>query len=519
MRAPRLSFLSAFFLILGVTFAAAAIYRFASYRPTAAAVDELPDTTSETRLAAVAREPAAVSERAPAVPSHLPTNPTAAERSREQRYRELLTSPAEAPPPARPAAAQLATGTSTPARATAPKPGILTRIAAPITAALTGAGGQRGAPPAAAEVRSAEGERSGEPQKEKDPSSDSEAPRLQSVEFNPQQVQDGDELSLMAVVTDDLSGVRAVSGGISSPTGGLLGFALTREPDGNRYSARIRIPKQAPDGVWKVSYLNLTDHASNMAILNASQGGIPPSATFRVVSAASDTTPPVLRALRVEQPSMKAGERNLIHVEAEDDKSGVGTVTGVFQSPSKNARVGFGCRNTGESWTCDFLPPPTADCGEWQLEQVQLQDKANNTTWARADNPLVGRTRVNLISDRCDSEPPTLIAISIDRTLLHNIQENTVAITARVDDDVAGVESVSGQVTGPGEGQNQPRLYFSLAATPNDPKTWFGHMVVPKSAAKGIWSFASVQVIDKARNLKIYSRSDPLLTPVQFRLE
>ena len=89
---------------------------------------------------------------------------------------------------------------------------------------------------------------------------------------------------------------------------------------------------------------------------------------------------------------MRAGEKNTVFVQAEDDKSGVSLVSGVFVSPSKQARIGFGCRaGANGTWECTVSPPACLDCGAWQLEQIQLQDKANNMATFRGDNQIVAR--------------------------------------------------------------------------------------------------------------------------------
>ncbi|HXG58539.1 MAG TPA: hypothetical protein VNL91_05925, partial [Thermoanaerobaculia bacterium] len=355
--------------------------------------------------------------------------------------------------------------------------------------------------------------------KEKDPTSDSTPPQLVSIQFTPPQVRDGEEIGLTVGATDDLSGVRNISGSIVSPTGGLLGFALTRDPaDPNRYGARVLIPREAPEGVWRINYLHMTDNASNPVVLSYNQGGIPPGGTFTVVSSRPDSSPPLLRAIWLDRRAMKAGERNTVFVQAEDDRSGVALVSGVFHSPSRLARVGFGCRNSGTQWECDFLPPLSVDCGDWQLEQIQLQDKANNTTAMRGDNPLVASVKLNILSDQCDSEPPALLALVLDTSAVSNVQETVVTLTATVADDLSGVASVSGHMAGPSESGNAPRLFFSMSPA-GDPETWVGRITVPKNAAKGIWAAGSIQMLDKANNLKIYTRGDAKLAPVQFRVE
>jgi hypothetical protein len=352
---------------------------------------------------------------------------------------------------------------------------------------------------------------------ETDKTSDTHAPTLISVMFNPPEVHDGEETTLLVSATDDLSGVRSISGTIMAPSGAVQGFALQREAETERYVAKITVPKDAAEGVWSVNYLSLIDNASNAATITAAQGGLPGTASFKVVSSRSDASGPSLKALWIERPAMKAGEKNTIFITAEDDKSGVNLVSGVFISPAKHARIGFVCRPGSGSWECELSTPACIDCGDWQLEQVQLQDKANNMTTISASNPLVANLRVNITGDRCDSTPPALQSIVLDRAVVPNIEESVITISATASDDSCGIMSMSGQVTGPATGGAAPRLYFSF--TPAGDPIWVGRITVPKLAAKGMWRISWIQVLDQGHNLKTYSQGDPALGAAAFLVQ
>src|SRR5262249_21531207 len=135
----------------------------------------------------------------------------------------------------------------------------------------------------------------GDSREPKDPNSDTTPPQLLSIEFQPPTIHDGEETMLIITAKDDLSGIRGISGTLTSPTGkALQGFAQQREGETDRYVSRITIPKDAEAGIWKISFLNLSDVATNMVTLSYGQGTIPANATLRVTSANSDSTPPTL---------------------------------------------------------------------------------------------------------------------------------------------------------------------------------------------------------------------------------
>lgn len=444
---------------------------------------------------------------------------TASERAalRQQRYNELLRNPPPAapiPPPA-------------------PKESFLDRVVTPIASAL----GMKPKPqvPAAAPVRppqanqqqqqqprgdesSNQQQAEDKPREEQDPETDVTPPQLMGAEFVPAQVQDNGETMLAAYVTDNLSGVRSVSGVIASPSGALQGFACQREGEGDRFIARIKVPPDAAEGEWMVKYLTLSDNANNSVNINQGSGQLPISAKFRVSSSASDAAPPVLRGVYLEKRSMNAGERNTVFVQAEDEKSGVSLVSGVFVSPSKQARIGFGCRQgSGGAWECTVSPPACLDCGAWQLEQIQVQDKANNMATFRADNQFVGQVVLDIGGDKCDAGPPQITSLGVSPGVVSNAEGGTIIITAVVQDDACGVASLSGQAIPAGATSGQ-RIPFSFDPSP-DGQNFTGRIIVPKHAAKGIWTIGWIQALDKGHNLRAYGAAEPVLQRVTFRVE
>lgn len=353
------------------------------------------------------------------------------------------------------------------------------------------------------------------PESDRDESSDSAAPQLLSIGFTPVEVRDGEETQLGIEAVDDLSGVKSISGTLLAPSGALQGFATQRVGDTNRYVSRILIPKEAAEGLWRVNHLSLVDRASNgRALAGAS---LPPTASFRVISSTPDSQGPSLKAVWVERRSMRSGEKNVVYVQAEDDRSGVGLVTGVFQSPSRLARMGFACRSAAAgTWECDFNSPVCADCGDWRLEQVQMQDKANNMTVARGDHPAVAAVSIDITSPQCDSTPPEVMALTLDKRVVG--APSVIIVSATLSEDACGVLTVSAQVLGPANVEGTPRLTFSFTQG-EQPQIWVGRLEIPALAAKGTWRMASLQVLDRGRNLRTYSQNDHVLSGAQFLVQ
>ncbi len=533
----QFKFLPAFFTVLIATFGFAVVWKVRTYSVAQPRITSEREDSSSLNGAASssARGFSPESGEGAAVPLSNDPRATAAQgvttsrlsaAERDARYRELLNSPPSKSGVVKTPQSNASASNISAAAAPANKPSLFSRVVAPIVNAFSGGPAQHPTlpqqPPKNNNSNNSTGDTKPDP---KDPNSDVTAPQLVDVQFVPNTIEDGQETLLAITATDDMSGVRTVSGNIVSPSGALQGFALQREGEGsNRFLSKILVPKDAASGVWHINYLNLTDNASNSVTLSWQQGTIPQTAAFTVTSSQSDTTPPTLKAVWLDRPSMKVGEKNSVFVQADDDKSGVNLVSGVFVSPSGFARVGFGCRNQDgtNTWTCDLTPPANADCGDWKLEQIQLNDKANNMTAIRSDNPIVAAVRLNITSDMCDNKPPVVQSITLDTTAVG--VPGTVNITVIATDEGSGIASISGQFNYTGKvspGTQPPRFFFSCRPAGDPAQNMFSGpiAIIDKSQARGIYRLGSLQVIDKANNVKLYSPNDPVIANVQFRVQ
>jgi hypothetical protein len=529
-RQIQISFLSVFLTLLSVAFATAVMVRVRSY--TAKTVTET--TASMTASRPVSATPASTSATQPeleALPADATIEPTSssspetaakttstAATTRAQRFRELLAAGISAvAPSAAPVVAQQMVAQKKP---TPPPP--VPKAAAP---AARQANGVRNPATMAAGSTAGSNQPAGSDKPKnpsndpRDPNSDTTPPQLLSIAFDPPQVQDGGDTTLVVMATDDLSGIRGISGTLTSPNGkAVQGFAQQREGETMRYTSRIHIPEKAEEGIWKISFLTMSDMATNSVTLNAAQGTLPPTAVLKVSSSASDSTPPSLRNVWLDRRAMRAGEHNTLFVDATDEKSGVHLVAAVFLSPSKLARFGVGCQKQGtaDTYQCDVFPPQCLDCGDWTLEQVQMQDNANNFATVRSENPAVASIRLNITGDTCDNTPPVLQGLQMSRSeILMGRDEPVIEVIAQVTDDTCGIGGVSGQVVGPGSSSSG--TFFSFQQ--REGNTFVGTIRLHANSARGVWRVQSITVNDKGQNLKIYYSNDPLLARATFTVK
>jgi len=531
-RRVQISFLSVFLTLLTVAFATAVMVRVRSY--TVKTVTEstavstttaaTPSAASSSRGPQVTFEPlpdGSVIAKSSSAARAATASSSPAATTRAQRFRELLAAGISAiAPSAAPAAAQqLMPQATKPTPPPQPKP-----AAAASTSRPQSSGRAQGS---TVNGNAAGGSNQGGSGSDKpkpatndphDPNSDTTPPQLLAIAFDPPQVQDGGDTMLVVTATDDLSGIRGISGTLTSPNGkAVQGFAQQREGETMRYTSRIHIPEKAEEGLWKVSFLTMSDMATNSVTLSAAQGTLPPTAVLKVNSSASDSTPPALKNVWLERRAMRAGEHNTLFVDASDEKSGVHLVAAVFLSPSKLARFGVGCqKGANDVYQCDVFPPQCLDCGDWTLEQIQMQDNANNFATVRNENPVVAAIRLNITGESCDNTPPVLQGLQLSRTeIFMGRDEPVIEVIAQVTDDTCGIGGVSGQVVGPGSSSSG--TFFSFQQ--REGNTYVGTIRLHANSARGVWHVQSVTVNDKGQNLKIYYGNDPLLARATFTVK
>jgi len=251
-------------------------------------------------------------------------------------------------------------------------------------------------------------------------------------------------------------------------------------------------------------------------MLNWAQGTVPQNAVLRVVSSGSDSTPPTLKNVWIDRRAMRAGEKDAVFVQAEDDKSGVNLASVTFVSPAKHARIGAACaQSEADVWRCEISVPTCIDCGDWQLEQVTLQDKANNLANFRLDNPLVQSVKVSITGEGCDSEAPVLQSVLLSSNDIVVARDGAnVIMTLMVADEGCGVAGISAQYAGPGRGSGG---FFPLQQS-GPANTFVGTIHFDPLVARGVWRIMSVQLTDRARNLRVYRNTDPQLVGAVFQL-
>jgi hypothetical protein len=389
--------------------------------------------------------------------------------------------------------------------------------------------------PSQTDPKSEEGKPDDEPEEPDDPGddnsddgsgSDGAPPVLESLRFDPAQVEGGSVTTLTVQASDVRSGMRSIWGEVRSPNrSAVIGFGSGNVGAGTAFTFPIAVPAAAQTGTWYVTWISLTDGAGNTKLIQAaSASAAPPGGTFAAFSSDSDATPPEILRVWFDRSAVAPGEKNTITVEARDDRSGIASVAGACQSPSKSALVWFNGAVSEDSgtWTGEVTVPANADCGTWVVQQLAVKDKAGNTALIQANSPVLARAGFGVVSgSNCDFAAPTLEAFDLAPAAVPSGTATDILLTARVHDEGSGTAQVTGWFDGPpptGGGQ-APKNYFSCSADPGNPDSWTCRVQVPPAAARGTWKVGSIRLEDKARNARTYTSTDPAVSGRVFQVQ
>ncbi len=361
---------------------------------------------------------------------------------------------------------------------------------------------------------------------EAEPGSDRTPPLLHAFRFDPPVVEGGSVTTLTVQASDDQSGVKSFRGEIRSPNGlATLWFGSQDSGNGIVSTLTIALPLEAETGVWYVSWISMIDGADNSSLVRASSPATaPPGGTLTVSSPESDSAAPEVRQVWFDQTTVGDGEKNVIGIEARDDRSGVASIMGACQSPSRSALIWFKCaQNEGSGiWEGDVPIPRNADCGEWVVHHLEAKDKAGNTTVLSANSPLLARASFQVSSGAdCDSSPPTFEAFDLSPKVVSNETAAEILVTATVHDDGTGTAAMSGWFEGPvSSGGQIPKNFFYCSPAPKDPEApWTCKVQVPQLAAWGTWKVGVIRLQDKALNSREYTAADPVVSGRVFEVQ
>ncbi len=301
------------------------------------------------------------------------------------------------------------------------------------------------------------------------------------------------------------------------------------------WQATVTIPQFSEAGLWTVVSVNVYDNAENELSMNTAQltaAGFPTS--INVISN-PDVTPPTLLGLSFSPASVNttsAPQAVTLILNLADSPAGVVFPGGSqlrfdceIVSPSGKQtqwlssdefKLVSGTPQAG-SWAGIFTMPQYSEPGTWTIQQLFLQDAANNSeNLTGAAITALGFSPTVTVSDSSpDLTPPVLTNFTLAPQVLDtSIGPQTVVASLQATDNPAGVSfaPTAGDITffyGPFvvNPTNTLTLYTFCNQSAGTPQhgTWQCNITMPAFSAAGAWTVSSVNLKDADNNTVSYT--------------
>lgn len=228
--------------------------------------------------------------------------------------------------------------------------------------------------------------------------SDSTPPVIERVWFETPTAEAGSSARISAVVVDDQSGVRVVSGALQSPSGAAHLSFHSATGEAGRWTSEIQLPAEIECGEWSVSRVAAEDNAGNRSSVFKGDAALQGAALYVSFQGTCDSTPPELISVSIAPNVVSNRESSTIVVSAfaTDAETGVLSATILLEGPdigqSEPQRIQAALQRVGESdeWRAEVIIPRFSAAGRWTLRSLRLTDRARNfRSWSGSDPKLV----------------------------------------------------------------------------------------------------------------------------------
>lgn len=227
---------------------------------------------------------------------------------------------------------------------------------------------------------------------------DADPPLLHSVALDRQTMSPGEAVNVTIEVTDEISGVRFVSGTFQSPSRKAWAPFTTSE-QGGVWSGPVTVPEDGECGEWTLQRVTAIDEANNQATWGSADERVAGISFYRSFSGSCDSDPPVLTRLELSPKMVTNETASQVHVTAfiDDLGSGVASASGFVIAAEHSAaspqRIHFVLRKSSEApaapWTGTIEIPQHSMIGRWEVRALRLSDQARNQkTYGLSDSAM-----------------------------------------------------------------------------------------------------------------------------------
>ncbi|MDG2769636.1 Ig-like domain-containing protein, partial [Vibrio parahaemolyticus] len=237
---------------------------------------------------------------------------------------------------------------------------------------------------------------------------DTTPPQLISLEFDKEEVEAGDTITVTAKVTDDLSGVSSVYVYFEGNVGEQLPEIRLYKTEEDTYKGILRIGKYEEPRTLKVRAIEVFDNVGNFRWYEPDE-----DYSFTVINNGEvDTTPPQLISVEFDKIEVEAGDTITVTAKGTDDISGVSSIYVYFEGNTGQQLPGISLYKTDKADTYKGIVRigKYEEPGIRKLTRIEMQDNAGNRkSYTPAENYIF-----NVINNgEVDTTPPKLISLEI----------------------------------------------------------------------------------------------------------
>ncbi|MGJ7922710.1 Ig-like domain repeat protein [Neobacillus sp. LXY-4] len=316
---------------------------------------------------------------------------------------------------------------------------------------------------------------------------DWEAPVIENIEVSSNAVTSGDQISIIANITDFQSGISVVWASLYSPNGDQYPVELTYDETTGKWVGTYLFGPTSMSGDWKVEVF-ARDQAGNDQTQYADQ-------SISVANPDGDWEAPVIESIDVSPGTVMAGQELTISASITDNKS-LSYVFANIRSDDGGEYLQLIYDVTSGKWVGRYLVRSNTSPSTLQIE-VNARDAAGNLVSQYADQ------LVTVENQNGDWEAPVIENIEVSPSEASVGEE--ITIKADVTDNSSGMLFVSAVLYLAEEYE----MSFELTYDETEGK-WVGKYVVPQNAAPGEWN-VGVLAGDEAGNFSIQN-TDILVT-------
>ncbi|WP_432357516.1 hypothetical protein [Sporosarcina sp. UB5] len=335
---------------------------------------------------------------------------------------------------------------------------------------------------------------------------DFEAPILKDVSIASNEVENGNNIQLSVVATDNESGIWTAVAVYSKPSGDRERVTLTKQQASNTFTSTYLVKPYDEPGLWQLTAIELADRVGNRQtyinyVNDLDETKSLDHGNVLITGTTIDNEAPILKSIEIQSNNVKNKEAIRLTFEATDNLSGISSIYANYKQPSGNT---FSISFYRQAGTDNYIGSRSIgqydELGVYELVSVTVRDIVGNTrTYDRSTQIYDGLTSLNqfdvIISGTTpDLEAPTLEHLKIG---VSQLTSNTaeVVFTAEPKDLISGVSTISGQYARP-----SGRIFnLNFTKTGN---SYVAKIIIDKYDELGEWKLTSISLMDNRGNSK-----------------